>query len=479
MKVTAKIGAIEFVGNEVRVAMVKTGRSLPQVLDLQTRTAVYEAPEDRVPAFARALNDALDALRFNPATYVLCVPCNMTVVRALDIPFKGLARVSKAVPFEIEPHLAFPLEELLLDFNVIRESGSTTEVLAVGARKNHLEEQLAILQLAGVEAELAGVDVAGLTSLWLATQKNVKGLRAVLHVRDDSSMLAITHNRALAYFRHLYFGVDALQTDPRRAAREIQNTLRAFMAKWRSDMEFSSLAVTGCSLTVDETEVFEEVLSMPVTTTVLMDALKKSRSCTVDRSANFWEAAIGVGFSAGGGGLGFNLMKDAQQAQGAIRAVVAHLMFSACLALLFLLGCAWYYHEGRLRNETLIEQARDELNFLEGEIEKMTAEGLGADVKVSVFSDPTLLDLLKELTEKLPRGSFHISEIKVNPPDARGGWINIAGSANSAAEFNAAFERLKESSMFRFTEDTNIRLQGEKTTFRLRAFRPEDEIDEL
>ena len=197
------------------------------------------------------------------------------------------------------------------------------------------------------------------------------------------------------------------------------------------------------------------------------------------QTTNFWEAAVGVAFSAGGGGLPFNLMKDTQQIHGAVRAVVAHLMFSACLALLFLLGGAWYYHEGRLRNETVIEQAREELKFLKNEIETMAADGLGSDVQFSFFADPTLLDLLKELSEKLPRGSFHINEIKVNPPDARGGWVNIAGSANSAAEFNNAFERLKQSPMFRFTEDTNIRLQGEKTTFRLRAFRPEDEIDEL
>ncbi|NLN94419.1 MAG: pilus assembly protein PilM [Candidatus Hydrogenedens sp.] len=479
MKVTAKIGAIEFVGNEVRVALVKTGRSLPQVLDLQTRTAEYENNDDRVPAFARALNEALDALHSNPATFVLCVPCNKTVVRALDIPFKGIARVSKAVPFEIEPHLAFPLEELLLDFNVIREIEGVTEVLAVGARRTHLEEQLDILQMAGVEAELAGVDVAGLTSLWMATQKNSKGLRAVLHVRDDSSMLAIVHNKSLAYFRHLYFGALDLQTDPHRAAREVQNTLRAFLAKWRSGTQLNSLSLTGYSLTVDETEIFEETLNMPVSTMILMDRLKKSRHCQVEPSVNFWEAAVGVGFSAGGGGLLFNLMKDTQQIQGAIRAVVAHLMFSACLALLFLLGGAWYYHEGRLRNETVIKQGREELEHLEEAIDTMAAEGLGSDVQFSFYGDPTLLDLLKELSEKLPRGSFHINEIKVNPPEARGGWVNITGSADSAAEFNTAFDRLKESSMFRFTEDTNIRLQGDKITFRLRAFRPEDDIDEL
>ena len=154
MIVTAKIGGIEFVGDEVRVAVVKTGRKLPQVLDLQVRKAEYETPADRFEALVRALNDVLDTLRAQPTTYVLCVPGTLTIVRALTVPFKGTARVSKAVPFELEPHLAFPLEELLLDFNVIREAEGATEVLAVGTRRGNLEEQLAILQAAGIEAEM-------------------------------------------------------------------------------------------------------------------------------------------------------------------------------------------------------------------------------------------------------------------------------------------------------------------------------------
>ncbi len=479
----ATIGAIEFIGDEVRVAVVRTGGRLPRVLELQARKAVYEAAEDRFGALVQALDAALDALRAHPATYVLCVPCTLTLVRALTIPFKGQNRVEKAVPFEIEPHLAFPLEELLLDFNVVAEVDGTTEVLAVGARRKHLEEQLAILEAAGVEPELAGVDVAGMTALWLATQKAGKGLRAVLHVREGSSVLAVTHNNALAFFRHLYFGAEQLLGNPGAAAREVQNTLRSFLAKWRCGGAIAQLAITGLDMRTDEMEQFEETLDMPVIALSLIKQLKGADkaldavSCSGD--ANRWEAAVGVGYSAGGGGLSLNLMKDAQQIHGAVRGVVAHLMFSACLALLFLLGLAWYYHEGRLRNEAVIEQMRGEIDLLEEEILAMEAEGLGEDVEFEVFSEPTILDLLTEIAERMPDSKVTISEIRVAQPGARGGWVDIAGSTSNAADFNAAFEELKKSSMFKLADDTNIRMQGERTTFKVRAFRPEEEIDEI
>ena len=194
---------------------------------------------------------------------------------------------------------------------------------------------------------------------------------------------------------------------------------------------------------------------------------------------NRWEAAIGVGYSAAGGGLSFNLMRDSQQVHGAVRSVVAHLMFSACLALLFLLGGAWYYHEGRLRNEAVIEAAKNEIALLEEEIEAMSSEGLGDDVEYAVFGDPSLLDLLKEINQRIPAESAIVTEIRVSPPGARTPWLDISGSTGSAAEFEAAFEGLKASDTFILDENAEPRLQGERTTFRIRAYRSQEEKDAL
>ncbi len=482
MIVTAKIGVIEFAGDEVRIAVIKTGGKRPRILEAQARTAVYESAEDRFAAMVKALDELLDALHIHPATYVLCVPSTFTIVRALTIPFKGQNRVAKAVPFEIEPHLAFPLEELLLDHNTITEIDGTTEVLAVGARRTHLEGQLAILDAAGVEPELAAVDAAGLTALWQATQKNARGLRAVLHVRDSNTVLAIMFNNALAFFRHLHFGAENIVDNPSGAAREVQNTLRAFLAQWRGEGAIARLSVTGIDMRSDEIAVFEDILDCPVDTISVIDQIKGAQTilekCGEHGANNRWEATVGVGYSAAGGGLLFNLMKDNQQIHGAVRGVVAHLMFSACLALLFLLGCAWYYHEGRLRNEAVIEQVSNEIIMLADEIEMMAAEGLGDDIEYAIFSDPTILDLLTEIARRMPDEKVTINEIRIAQPDARTAWIDIAGSTMSAADFEAAYEELKKTNMFKLAEDTNIRLQGERTTFRVRAFRTQEEIDD-
>ncbi len=117
--------------------------------------------------------------------------------------------------------------------------------------------------------------------------------------------------------------------------------------------------------------------------------------------------------------------------------------------------------------------------MLEEEITAMAAEGLGDEVDITCFSDPPVLDILNEIATRMPKDKITITELRVAQPGARGGWVEITGSSGSAADFNEAFNVLKQSSLFKLAEDTNIRLQGERTTFRIRAFRPEEEISEV
>ena len=153
MFLKAKIAAIEFVGDEVRVAVVKTGGARPVVLELASSRAEYSEAEEYSEAMVNAVDDALNQLSVRPAAYVLCANSMYSVVRVLTIPFKGRRRVMSAAPFELEPYLAFPIEDLLLDYDIVTEIDGETDVLTLGMRREHLESYLAILAEAGVEVE--------------------------------------------------------------------------------------------------------------------------------------------------------------------------------------------------------------------------------------------------------------------------------------------------------------------------------------
>jgi len=85
---------------------------------------------------------------------------------------------------------------------------------------------------------------------------------------------------------------------------------------------------------------------------------------------------------------------------------------------------------------------------------------------------------MKEIGARMPETLVTVTEIKVAPPGSRGAWVTIAGETPSAEQFNTMFEELKKSAVFKVAEDASIRLQGDRTTFRIRAFRPTQEIED-
>ena len=481
MILSAKVAAIEFDGDVVRVAVVRTGARLPVVLELQACRAEYEEPEGRFEALVKALDTALGSVKARVVAYVLCVNCQYSFVRTITIPFRGRRRVAAAVPFELEPHLAFPIEELLVGFNIVAEIDGETEVLATGMRRAQLEEQLAVLEEAGVEIEAVSLDAVCLTSLWQAGRRGLKGLKAVLHVRASGSSLAIVHNKALAYFRHITCTAEDVTGNPAAAAREVQNSIRAFLAKWRGEGAVTELHVTGIDFTAEDHATFSEALQLPVHDEVLISRLKGGALALEEGPTgakfNTWEAAIGAGLGSAGGAYSLDFSQAQRDWQGAVRAIVTHLMFSSCLGLLVLLGWAFYYYQGTDRNmqeAALLQERIDELTV---EIEAMSKEGLG-DINTDAFADPTLLDVLGEIGEKMPESKVAITEVKLAAPGARSGWLTIRGSTQDAVLFNEVFDSLKTSRLFRIDEEREIRSEGDTIEFTVKAFRMGEETDE-
>ena len=474
----ARIAAIEFVDDEVRVAVVKAGSGLPAILELRACRAEYSEPEDRIEALTRALDTALDQLKTRPAAYVLCANSRFCIVRTLTISFRGRRRVAAAVPFELEPYLAFPLDELLVDFRVVGEFDGETEVLAMAMRRSQLDEQLAVLAGAGISPEAVTLDAVALTGLWHRSRKKLKGLTAVLHVRDGCSNLAILHNNNLAYFRHLPCTAEQVRQTPVAAAREIQNSIRAFLAKWRGEGEIAALQLTGLDLAFDERDALAEAMSMPVEDMVLLSQLKGGALALEDGPAgtknNKWEAAAGAALGAGGGLYAIDFIRGEREWPGAVRAVTKHLMFSTCLALLALAGWAFYYYQGAQQHRAQAETLRAEIQAIDTELEDLAGQGFPEGIDVEMFGYPPILGILNEIGGKMPEQKILVTSIQVAPPGARSWWLRIQGEVADASVFNEVFATLKDSAMFQVDEEPDLSLQGEVTTFTITAFRPEE-----
>jgi len=519
MVVRARVGAIEFAGDEVRLAVVKTGGRLPKVLELHCRPAVYAAPEERTEALVAAVKLLVKDVKNRPAVFVLCVSSAHSVVRTLTIPFRGARKVAAAARFELEPYLAFPIEDLAVGFSPVLEADGQTDVLAVGIRRAVLEEQLGILNAAGIDPEGVDVDAVGLTGLWRSARPNAKGLHAVLHVRDEGAVVAVVCNKTLAYFRHLSFGVASMLSNPGTVAREVLNSMRAFQAGWRGEGEIATLTVTGNAFSQDSSgearAAFEKQFDIPVTDENLLEAVKavklaqsattaavgaisdepsldikaESDSVSADsdlrspvsglQPTNAWEGVIGVALGAAGGGFGMNFRTGVLASKDSLKRVAPHVMVFSCIALLALAGVAWYYYYARARNLAGAEDLRARIAELDEQVAAL--KGQGINLPAETFSDPPLLDILDEIAAKMPDKKVTVNELKIERSasgenDATGSgraplpWITIRGEVKDDAVFAQVVEDLRQSTMLKI-EEPDLKLEGGKSTFTMVAHR--------
>lgn len=507
MRMASRVGAFEIAADEIRLAIVQTGGTLPTLQEYHAVSISYASQEERLEAFVAAVKQLVAQVKAKPALFVLCLDSQNMVVRTLTVPFRGAARVAAAVPVELEPNLAFPIDDLIIDHGVVREAPGETVVLVVAVKQAILEDYVSEFAAAGVTIEGINLDVAGLSTLWLAGQKKPAGLHAQLHVRDDSSVFAVIHNKRLVFFRHIAMPGRSVQEHARALSRDVRNTLRAFGTTWQGDDTIAALTVTGVELDDEARETFEDGLTVPVQYADLAKnvrgadkALAKFRGANEEGSVehlalNRWEAAVGVAAASAGGGIFFELRKGPLAPPNPFTGLRARLLGTAAM-LLVMLACTAGYCAAQYKNNTAeIDRIGDQIWAIYAETfpdapeakerpeddaggmasmalleaSQKHAEEASSRLSAAALSRPPLLDIIKELSDKFAGGNVVVTEIRIR--DARGGAqaLTVSGEIQDTPGFNAALAKLKESNVFKVEEDPVLATREGKTTFSLQA----------
>jgi hypothetical protein len=506
MQLSAKVAAIEFSADEIRVAVVKTGGAHPKVLELHSapvQVPLSDAWEEGHEALVAAAKSVLAKVKSRPTVYTLCISSAWSVVRQLTIPFKGRRKVAAAVQFELEPYLAFPIDDLSVDYLPVREVDGQSEVLVIGLRREPIEQQMAVLHDAGIVVEGVGVDSIGMTALWRATAGPGSGLHAVLHVRKEGSVVAVAFNKQLAYIRHMPLPAAKYHDTPKAAAREIRNILRVFNAGWGGEDEIESLTITGTEFFDEEEGLFRDEIGLDVEFLNLVSKLKGMDAGAPDGSPQSlngntgleerWAAPIGVATTGAGGPFSLNFLTGELAGSGSSRPILIH---AAATALLALFAFSLYFGARAMEHRQNVEQidavgqqvwdvltetfpdadasqsrpAGDiggfkSLEAIEEALE--TEQNAGQSFTMDTFSKPTFLELLKELATHMPDDKVSLTSVTVG--GARTTQLTIMGDVKSDADFDEVFAGMQSSTLLHVREDPRRRSVGDKRTFTIEA----------
>ena len=91
-----------------------------------------------------ALKSAVETLKPAGAACVLGIPTTAVSFRNLSVPFHDAKKIRQILPFELEPTLPMPVDDLIFDFEAVKHNGQH-DLLAFAVHKAQIQHYLDLL----------------------------------------------------------------------------------------------------------------------------------------------------------------------------------------------------------------------------------------------------------------------------------------------------------------------------------------------
>ncbi len=152
-----RIVGLEVSESEIRATVVEAGFRDYRVSGSWKEPVAPEQP------LGEQLGQFLERHELTGEPFSSVLPAGSVTWRFLSLPFRDRKRLAQTVPFELENHVPFDLDDVVLDYQVLQRESAGTAVLAGVVPKAELERHLALFEGSGVEPEW--VDLAPLAAL--------------------------------------------------------------------------------------------------------------------------------------------------------------------------------------------------------------------------------------------------------------------------------------------------------------------------
>ncbi|HTY53679.1 MAG TPA: type II secretion system protein GspL [Candidatus Binataceae bacterium] len=160
-----RILAIEISNDVIRAAVAeRSWNSFVLTGTFEAKSAPDET--DLNPALAR-----LVAQTGNAEVVISAFPGELVAKRLLTLPFHDRRRLEQAVPFALEEHLPFAVDDAVVSYVTVGRENGGSRVLAAMARKDDLSAHLELLASAGLNPKIVTLSAVSLPAL-LARARN-------------------------------------------------------------------------------------------------------------------------------------------------------------------------------------------------------------------------------------------------------------------------------------------------------------------
>jgi general secretion pathway protein L len=439
-----------------------------------------------------------------------CIPGGYMSYRNLGMPFKDYKKISQTLPFEIERVSPFPIQDMIIDFNVI-ESSEQIEILALSTEKTYVSRYLKVLNDFGIEPDI--IDVSPVpTVIWLLNQEDTPRNGLFLDIGfNRNSMILFLNNRIHLIRSFAYNGATIpftvsedhgeISPDDSSAVQDVEsrlglfcesvrNTIHSFGAQTKREINIEKVFFSGLGMLYSRTgEILRGFLDRPAQEV----NIRRDRDVDMDlRIGRTWNAALMDGALAlalrdGKKGQGFNLRKGEFELKknylGPVNEIRRAIILLGVLFIFILVNMGVDYHFLNKRYEAgeqkitgVFRQAFPEVTNVRFPVLQMKQkikelESSSGLLPGGMASNRKALDVLRDISQRIPASlDINVSNMVIDREKVR-----ISGNTDTFSTVDDLKNSLEPSDYFKGVTlgPANLDRTGKRVNFEISIQRAE------
>jgi len=173
----------------------------------QVPPGAIQGGEIRQPSgVQQAIRQALDQGGIQAADAVIGVSGGSVIAKRVTLPKMSEAELGESIRWEAEQHIPFDIEDVALDFQILRQEGPQLEVMLVAVKKGKVHSYAEVVAGAGVNVAVVDVDVFALETQYEHNFQDTNEVVALVNIGHDTTNTNIVQGGVNVYARDVFVG---------------------------------------------------------------------------------------------------------------------------------------------------------------------------------------------------------------------------------------------------------------------------------
>ncbi|MBI1908901.1 MAG: pilus assembly protein PilM [Deltaproteobacteria bacterium] len=205
-----KILGIDIGSYSVKIAEIERAYKGFELVNFYERVVAYNEVLSPEEAIAATLQKLVDDFSLKPDIVLASLPGSLVATRLLELPFSNPKKIDTTVEFEMEGYLPFSLEDLLIDYHILKSAKNLSSILVAYGKKTDFVKFLSIFKDLEFEPRFIGcepVELGNLLKLGLAQPEGAYAIINIGHLKTEVSLFV---GPTLRYTRTVMTGGKAM-----------------------------------------------------------------------------------------------------------------------------------------------------------------------------------------------------------------------------------------------------------------------------